>query len=280
MTAFPRTMVGGVSMPRMLIGTNWFLGFSHTSHAKDNFIRGHQDVSKVADIIQVFMEYGIDAAVGLSARPLYGQSIQEAQQRTGKKIILVDTPHLPIENGELDWDEAARLMDASAELGTTFFFPHQCTTDRLLDPMTNQIRHMDKISAMIRERGMIPGLSTHTPQSVVIADQTGVDVATYIQIYNAAGFMMPLEVDWEHRIIHNAAKPVMTIKPMAAGRLLPLVGLAFVWATLREIDMVTVGTFTPEEAREDIEISLSILEKRRPEVELQRTRSKELVDHK
>ena len=42
MTEFPRTTVGDVSLPRLLIGTNWFLGYSHTSLAKDNFIREHQ----------------------------------------------------------------------------------------------------------------------------------------------------------------------------------------------------------------------------------------------
>ena len=35
MKEFPRTMVGGISLPRLLIGTNWFLGYSHTSLAKD-----------------------------------------------------------------------------------------------------------------------------------------------------------------------------------------------------------------------------------------------------
>jgi hypothetical protein len=66
----------------------------------------------------------------------------------------------------------------------------------------------------------------------------------------------------------------MTIKPLAAGRLLPVVGLAFVWNTIRDCDMVTIGTTTPAEAREVIEISLDLLEKRLPENELQRTRSK------
>ena len=43
--------------------------------------------------------------------------------------------------------------------------------------------------------------------------------------------------------------------------------------------MVTVGTMTPDEAREVIEISLSILERRPAKVELQTTRSKRgLVD--
>jgi hypothetical protein len=112
---------------------------------------------------------------------------------------------------------------------------------------------------------------------VILADRSGLDVETYIQIYNAAGFLMHLEVDWTHRIIWEAAKPVMTIKPMAAGRLLPLVGLAFSWATIRDMDMVTVGTTTPDEAREVIEISRSILERRPSDVTLQETRSKEAV---
>ena len=70
---------------------------------------------------------------------------------------------------------------------------------------------------------------------------------------------------------------MITIKPMAAGRLLPLVGLAFVWSTIREQDMVTVGTMSPDEAREVIDISLSLLEKRQSKIELQKTRSKRTV---
>lgn len=70
----------------------------------------------------------------------------------------------------------------------------------------------------------------------------------------------------------------MTIKPLAAGRLLPVAGLAFVWSTIREQDMVTIGTATPDEAREVIDISLDLLEKRIPDLRLQRTRSKSSID--
>jgi len=112
------------------------------------------------------------------------------------------------------------------------------------------------------------------PESVVYADTMNTDVETYIQIYNAAGFLMQVEVDWVQRIIKNAKKPVMTIKPLAAGRLMPIVGLAFVWNTIRDCDMVTIGTTTPDEARESIELSLDLLARRMPRVELQKTRSK------
>lgn len=148
MNEFPRTMVGGVSVSRMIIGTNWFLGYSHTSVAKDKFITSYQTREKLADI------------------------------------------------------------------------------------------------------------------------------ATYVQLYNAAGFLMQIEADWVMRIIKNAKKPVMTIKPLAAGRLLPPVGLAFAWNTIRECDMITIGTTTPDEAREVIELSLDFQNKRLPDNTLQKTRSK------
>ena len=121
---------------------------------------------------------------------------------------------------------------------------------------------------------MIPGLSTHMPEAVTYADGTGADVETYIQIYNSLGFLMQVEVDWVMRIIRDAKKPVMTIKPLAAGRLLPPVGLAFVWNTIRDQDMVTIGCTTPDEAKESTELSLDFLSRRMPDNELQSTRSK------
>ena len=42
MDEFPRTMVGGVSLPRLIIGSNWFKGYSHTSVPKDHFILEYQ----------------------------------------------------------------------------------------------------------------------------------------------------------------------------------------------------------------------------------------------
>ena len=147
-----------------------------------------------------------------------------------------------------------------------------------MDRRAQVIRDLEKYTAMIRERGMIPGLSTHMPESVRYADAQGADVESYIQIYNAAGFLMQVEADWVMRVIQHAKKPVMTIKPLAAGRLLPIVGLSFVWNTIRDQVLVTVGTTTPDEAKELIDISLDLLSRRMPDYELQRTRSKASLD--
>jgi hypothetical protein len=277
LTGFPRTTVGEVSLPRLLIGTNWFLGYSHTSSAKDKFIKAYQSRQRIADILSVFLDYGVDAVMGPPSQHLE-DAIQAAEDRAGQRMIRILTPSFHVRpgwpHGVTDIHEPGAAFDQCKELNATFCFPHQCVTDALMDLMYGEIRDIDKYTKMIRERDMIPGLSTHMPEAVTIADKTGADVETYIQLYNATGFLMHVEVDWVMRVIRNAQKPVMTIKPLAAGRLLPVVGLAFVWNTIRDQDMVTIGTTTPDEAREVIELSLDLLDRRIPDNELQRTRSK------
>jgi hypothetical protein len=61
---FPRMLVGGVSLPRLIIGTNWFLGYSHTSLAKDKFIQDFQTRERIAAVLGAFLDYGIDAVMG------------------------------------------------------------------------------------------------------------------------------------------------------------------------------------------------------------------------
>jgi hypothetical protein len=273
MNEFPRTTVGGVSMPRMIVGTNWFLGYSHTSLAKDKFIKELQTRERIAKILAVFLERGIDAMLAPPS-PHMEEAIQEAEDKAGKRMIRILIPSFNLFPGGPPENEPEAVFDRAKELGATFCLPHQCVTDALMDKMHNVIRDIDVYTKMIREREMIPGLSTHMPETVVTTDKMGADVETYIQIYNAAGFLMQVEADWVMRIIDNAQKPVMTIKPLAAGRLLPVVGLAFVWNTIRDRDMVVIGTTTPDEAREVIDISLDLLARRTPSNELQRTRSK------
>jgi len=275
MPDFPRTQIESLSVPRMIIGTNWFMGFSHTTQAQTKFIKELQTRERLADILEVFFRAGVDAILGGQPQDthLLG-AIKDAEDRTGRKCTWIGTPGFDLSGTPQAKDNNLKTMDRFASLGCRVCMPHQATTDALLDKRTRTIRDLEFFTKAIRERGMIPGLSTHTPEAPIYADAMGADVATYIQIYNAAGFLMQIEVDWVHRMIWRCKKPVITIKPMAAGRLHPLVGLAFSWATIRDMDMVCVGCMTADEAREVIEISLAQLERRASSVQLQETRSK------
>jgi hypothetical protein len=284
---FPRTKIEKLSVSRMIIGTNWMLGYSHTSAAKDKQINQTHCAKSMADMLEVFLNAGVDTMMGPFFLRRGGNQVQmvdavkDAQDRTGRKLIIIATPGLFLDGSAKAEADNEQILDDMAEVGAAICMPHQSATDALLDMRCRRFDpYMTRICRSIRERGMIPGLSTHAPEAIIYADETGLDVATYISLYNAIGFLMHVEVDWVHRVIWGAKHPVLTIKPMAAGRLMPLVGLAFAWSTIRPIDMVTVGCMTPDEARECIDISLGVLNGSGPRVQLQRTRSKASIEKK
>ena len=59
----------------------------------------------------------------------------------------------------------------------------------------------------------------------------------------------------------------MMIKPMAAGRVTPFVGITFNYATIRERDMVVIGASSAGEVHEDVEIARAAIERRKPDLE-------------
>ena len=267
---FPRTTVGGVSLPRMLIGTNWILGYSHTGHAADRLIHSRNgNTGAISAILDAYLDYGVNAIMGpIGDGPDYFiKAIKETEDRRGQEIVMIDTPTINVEDSEAARKEARDLIGKAAQVGCKFCLPHHTRVEQLIDKHKEEIRRVSDYLAMIRDAGMIPGFSAHMPEVIIYSDKNNYDVETYIQIFNCVGFLMQIEVETISRIIHDAKKPVMTIKPMASGRITPYVGLTFSFSALRDIDMVTVGAFTPEEVHEDVEIARAALERRFPKLE-------------
>ena len=265
---FPRTMVGGVSLPRMLMGSNWILGYSHTSAAADAKINArNRNRDAIAEIAGVFLNAGVDAVMApIAANPVLMDGLKLAEDRAGKGFIRIDTPWMNVDDNAAARKECEAVVKASAAAGCKFCFPHHSSAEQLVNKNLQAIPRLPDYLKMIRDAGMIPGLSAHMPELIIYSDKNNYDVETYVQIYNCMGFLMQIEVESIHNTIHNAKKPVMTIKAMAAGRCSPFVGLNFSYATLRDCDMVTVGCLTPQEAAEDIEFGLAAIERRRPGV--------------
>ncbi len=269
MDMFPRTQVAGLSLSRMIIGTNWMLGWSHRGKAADDRIKEyHHSIDQMVNMMEVYQMHGVDTLMApISQSPLLLEAIHAAKERTGKNFILIDTPILNVDDTALGRKEAEETIKNSARVGSNFCLIHHSSVEQLVNKNKGMIDRIDDYTKMIRDAGLIPGLSAHMPELITYSDNHGYDVETYIQIYNCLGFLMQVEIETVSAIIHNAKKPVMTIKPMAAGRVTPYVGLNFVWNTLRDCDMVTCGCMTPDEVYEDIEISLAAIERRFPNIE-------------
>lgn len=265
---FPRTTVGGVSVSRMLMGINWLFGYSHTGPAADAGIKEkYQKPEDFFPVLKAYLDRGVDTIMGpFNTNPLGVDAVKYAEDKLGKKIIIVDTVNVNVEDSVEGRREAYNQLKKSREIGAPITLLFHACVEQLLDKHRQEIPRVSDYLSMIRDIGNIPGLGAHMPEVVQYADKNEYDVETYIQIFNCMGFLMQIEVEYVARIIHNAKKPVMTIKPMAAGRCTPYVGFTFAWNAIRDCDMVTVGAGSALEAIEDIELSKAILERRHPEI--------------
>jgi len=279
MGIMPRTEVAGISMPRMLMGSNWILGYSHTGAAADKLIRTrNSNAEAVRDIALAYLDYGVDALMApLSGADALNEGMKMAEDISGKKIIRIDTPIIDVHDSKESRAAAEATIAECKKNGATFCLLHHSSVEQLVSKLDHKINRLEDYTDMVRQHGMIPGLSAHMPELIVYSDENEYDVQTYIQIYNCVGFMMQVEVEGVRQIIERAKKPVMTIKSMAAGRVTPYVGISFSYATLRPCDMVTIGAFTPDEAREDCEISLAAIERRFPDLEGRNSPNKTVV---
>ena len=267
--SFPRTVVGGLSISRMIMGTNNIMGGSHRTFARDMHIKGiNNNAEAVAEICEAYLEHGVDTIVGgLSKNQFALDGIKLASERTGKRIYMIELASIDTRDLAESRKDAADYIKNCRDVGIDICLLHHFNIEQLVNKGKWSIERIGDYLYMVRDNGMIPGLSAHMPEIIQFSDAQGYDVETYIQIYNASGFLMQIEVETVHRIIWEAKKPVLTIKPMAAGHLNPFVGLTFVWNTIRPQDMVAVGCMTPGEAHECVEFSLAALEHRRPDVQ-------------
>lgn len=266
---FPRTTVGGVSLSRMIMGSNWLLGYSHTSLSADEMIRRrYRCAQDFKPVLKAYLRHGVDTIMApFGTSPELERAVKETEQEAGQEIILVDTPIINVDDTPAGRQEARQVIEAAGKRGSKICLIHHSSCEQLVNKNKAEICRLDDYTKMIRDAGMVSGLSAHMPEMIVYSDANGYDVETYIQIFNCMGFLMQVEIETVASIIHNAKKPVMTIKPMAAGRCSPYVGLTFSWNALRPQDMVTVGAFSADEAEEDIEISLAALSHRFPNLE-------------
>ena len=267
---FPKTNVGGIQVSRLICGSNGFLGYSHFSRARDVWLREYFTAERIAQVIEKFVRLGINAVMGPTEEKLHA-AIQQVRDRTGQDIVFICTPGGPTA------DEVMPGIEWCAEHDVRICMPHMNYTDTNLVLADRRITGLERLAARIRALDMVPGLSTHRPETIVVADAAGYDVETYILPYNSIGFLCPLETDWVAKVINETPKPVMCIKPLAAGRILPPTGLGFVFSSCKPIDMVVIGTISTYEAEEDVTIARQILTASKEKIPLAYSRSKEVV---
>ena len=237
----PRVKIAGVEVSRLVVGANCFNGFSHISPARDAWLRKYFTVERILEVFERAIELGINATV-TSPR----ERVLEAVGRTNGGIEIIG-----ITGGDPDVKRQKELIDVHADAGARVCLIHGGYTDAALSIQERTIRGAEELLAYIRSKGMVPGLSSHRPETMTVAEARGYDAEVFIQPLNPLGHMSPCEVSWVANTIRTTEKPVVVIKPLAAGRVSPPHGLHFAFSNIKPIDVVAVGVMSPEEMEEN-----------------------------
>ncbi len=262
----PTIGIGDLPISKIVCGSNPFFGFSHFTRARDMWMRDYFTDERIKTVMERACDLGVNAVISGTQERLY--HILRSLRREGREIHWICTP------GGTSPPEVEKEIRWCAEHGVEICMPHQMYTDSNLVSGRDELLGYDELAESIRSHGMIPGLSTHRPETIVTMDRAGKDVETYALPFNVIGFLSNVEVEWVRRVINNSPKPVVAIKPLAAGRVTPEVGLSFVLRSIKEKDVVALGFSHVLEVEEDMEIVLGVLSGERGELPLTTSRSK------
>jgi len=267
----PEIEIAGVKISRLICGTNPFNGYSHFSKAKDVWLRRYFTVERIIEVLEKCQEFGITSLLG----PINDKTcqVQEELKKRGKSpMVWISTT--------LGWLEKERLKEETriaSEVGNKLHAIHCSFVDSHLVSSKNRIEDIEDLLSYIRELGMIPGISTHRPETLTVLANSNYDIEFVILPFNSIGFLSNLEVNWIAKMIREFPKPIIIIKPLAAGRLMPEQGIPFVLNNIKDSDSIAVGVMSPEEVEEDVTIFLDTLMNRHTNRDLLTTPSKSTV---
>jgi hypothetical protein len=235
MSGFPSLTIEGVTIPRVLCGTNSLLGFSHVSRGRDAWIREHFTPQRIARVFAKCMELGVNAAMG----PLFPRlldALEETEKLTGVRMTWVaTTSHELAPKGREEelrkaveahrGDEAMAIVRESIveqvarikAAGASICIFHGGWIDGW--PMQDgSMIGFERHTRLIREAGMIPGAVSHLSARLAEVDRGNHDVAVLVTPVNKGGWNMRPSRDEAAETIGKIKKPVIAIKSLACGR--------------------------------------------------------------
>jgi hypothetical protein len=270
----PKTKLEHLVLPRMLCGTNQFVGISHVYGAfyrvKDPglihrsplstfyYMHKFKDVNKIVETMMFLAsEHGVNACIS-SPRDSIHDAIQQVRKETGAPYHWICTPSTRLTARNLPPD-IWKQIQWCADHEVSVCAPHRDYTDKALDKNAFTIEGYPDIAARIRDLKMVPGLSTHHVETIKAVEDNNYDAPVIVQPHNKIGFESDTDPATLTRRIQETKLQVINIKPMAAGRIKPREGLEWCLKRIKPVDFLAVGFGDIKFAREDVEIVESII---------------------
>jgi hypothetical protein len=235
MPDFPSLTIEGVTISRIICGTNALLGYSHVSPGRDAWIREYFNPARIARVFACCLELGVNAVMG-PLHPRLIEALDETQRIAGARPVWVSTTDAGMAPkgrereaqqaraaGKID-EMVAIARESTAEqaaalksAGAPICLFHGQWTDRW-PSVDGRLHEYDHYTRIIRQAGMIPGTSVHQSARMAEVAHGGYDIAVLATPANKSGWLMRPDQAAALKAIAEAGKPVIAIKTLACGR--------------------------------------------------------------
>jgi hypothetical protein len=256
MSEFPTFTIEGVTVPRVICGTNALCGWSHVSAGRDAWIRRYYTPKRVARVFAACMELGATAVMGPLYPPLV-EALDETEKLAGQRPLWLSTTHAP-PGPDSTPDQARQIHEAGAPICSI----HGAWVDRWV--LEEDWEALERCISQIREAGLIPAAVCHYSDRLAKLAESGVDLALLGTPVNQTGWWMYPDRESAVEVVRHVGQPLLAIKPLACGRFEEGQLREWLeWLVDREgVDAVAIGPMNEEEAQESIPILCDLLSQR------------------
>jgi len=251
----PKTKIAGYEFSRLMCGSNPLNGFSHMSPGRDRWLDQYFTVDRIVELFEACVQHGINGLLGSYTDKLAAAMAKFWGRNPKDSFYWVAYTH-----GGLEMLRESIKMIADA--GAIGCYVQGGATFSLLRQDERRIERLEELNAFIREQGMFPGIGTHEPAAIEIAEERGYDAEFYVMSINCLDTFS----FWGHhehtgRIVRDTTKPVIAIKTLGAGRVEPERGFQYAFAAMKPGDLISVGLLSGEEAEFDVAVACRVLQK-------------------
>ncbi len=245
----PKISLENLKLSRIICGTNQFVGITHRANPIDMIahLRRFKRPETVAKfMLYLLQEHGVNCTVSSPRDKIY-EAIKIVEKESGEKYHWICTPSGRKTAKNIPRD-IYKQIDWCAERSISACFPHRNYTDKALNKEkliiggnNSKYPSYPELSACIRDRGMIPGLSSHYHETIIAVEKNDYDAVLIIQPLNKLSFQSDTNTEHLIDVIQKSKKQILAIKPMAAGRINPREGLRFALKNIKKNDFLAVG---------------------------------------
>jgi hypothetical protein len=249
---FPTFSIEGVTLPRVICGTNALFGWSHVSEGRNAWLRRYYTPERVARVFATCMELGATAVMGPLHPPLV-EALEETEKLTGQRPLWLSTTAAP-PGPDSTPDQVRQIREAGAPICSI----HGAWVDKWV---LEDWEALERCISQIREADLVPAAVCHYSDRLAKLAESGVDLPLLGTPVNKTGWWMCPDQESALGVLRRLGRPLLAIKPLACGRFEEGQLRDWLeWAVDREgVDAVAIGPMCEDEAQESIPILCDLL---------------------